>query len=37
MIGIPPHASREEIAFALVDMVGLAGHPYAVDLLARAS
>ncbi len=33
MVGIPPHASREHIAVALAELVGLASVPYVIDLL----
>ena len=33
MVGIPPHASREHIAYALVELAGVASVPYAVQML----
>ena len=36
-LGIPPHASRRQIALAVADLAGLAGVPYVVDLLANAA
>jgi hypothetical protein len=33
MVGIPPHASREHIAYALVELTGVASVPYAVQML----
>ena len=33
MVGIPPHASRENIAVALAELAGLEGSPYIVELL----
>jgi aspartate/methionine/tyrosine aminotransferase len=33
MVGIPPHASREHIAYALVELAGVAAVPYAVQML----
>jgi hypothetical protein len=33
MVGIPPHASREHIAYALVELAGVARVPYAVQML----
>jgi hypothetical protein len=30
MVGIPPHASREHIAYALAELAGAASIPYAV-------
>ncbi len=33
MVGIPPHASREHIAYALVELAGVARVPYAVQVL----
>jgi hypothetical protein len=32
-VGIPPHASREHIAYALVELAGVASVPYAVQML----
>ena len=34
-IGIPPFASRGEIAHVLAELTGVEGRPYVVDLLAR--
>jgi hypothetical protein len=36
MVGIPPHASRESIAFALADLVGSVRKPFVVDVLLAA-
>jgi hypothetical protein len=36
MIGIPPHASREHIAYALAELAGVASVPYTVQLLLAA-
>ena len=33
IVGIPPHASREHIAYALVELAGVASVPYAVEML----
>ncbi len=33
MVGIPPHASREHIAYALVELAGVASVPYAIQAL----
>ena len=33
IVGIPPHASREHIAYALVELAGVAAVPYAVQML----
>ena len=33
MIGIPPHASREHIAYALAELAGVESVPYAVQLM----
>jgi hypothetical protein len=33
MVGIPPQASREHIAYALVELAGVAPVPYAVQML----
>jgi hypothetical protein len=33
IVGIPPHASREHIAYALVELAGVASVPYAVQVL----
>jgi hypothetical protein len=33
MVGIPPHASREHIAYALVELAGVSGVPYTVQML----
>ncbi|MBI5533376.1 MAG: hypothetical protein HY898_11720 [Deltaproteobacteria bacterium] len=36
MIAVPPHASRAEIAVAVVDLAGRTHDPYAVDLVMAA-
>jgi hypothetical protein len=36
MIGIPPHATREHIAYRLADLTGAAQTPYMLALLTRA-
>ncbi len=36
IVGIPPHASREHIAYALVELAGIAHVPYAVASLLAA-
>jgi hypothetical protein len=36
MVGIPPHASREHIAYALVELAGAASVPYAVQMILAA-
>lgn len=33
IVGIPPHASREHIAYALAELAGIASVPYAVQML----
>jgi hypothetical protein len=33
IVGIPPHASREHIAYALATLLGIASVPYAVQIL----
>lgn len=33
LVGIPPFASREHIAYALAELVGVASVPYAVQML----
>ena len=33
IVGIPPHASREHIAYALASLLGVASVPYAVQAL----
>jgi hypothetical protein len=33
LVGIPPHASREHIAYALAELAGVASLPYAVQAL----
>lgn len=33
IVGIPPHASREHIAYALAELVGVASVPYTVQML----
>ena len=35
LVGIPPDATREHIAFALAELAGVADRPFVVDLLAR--
>ncbi|MCA9625846.1 MAG: hypothetical protein KC731_42780, partial [Myxococcales bacterium] len=35
MVGIPPHASREHIAWGLAELAGVAHVPFMVDLLLR--
>lgn len=35
LVGIPPHASREHIAYALAELVGVASVPYAVQMLLQ--
>jgi hypothetical protein len=37
MVGIPPHASREHIAYALAELLGVASVPYAVQMLLARS
>lgn len=37
MVGIPPHASREHIAYALAELLGVAEVPYAVQMLLARS
>ncbi len=37
ILGIPPHASRRQIAVAVADLAGLADTPYVVDLLVAAA
>lgn len=36
IVGIPPRASREHIAYALAELVGVASVPYAVRMLLAA-
>jgi hypothetical protein len=36
MVGIPPHASREHIAYALVELAGVESIPYAVQMVLAA-
>ena len=36
IVGIPPHASREHIAFALAELAGVESVPYAVQMLLAA-
>ena len=36
-LGIPPHASRRQIALAVAELAGLSGVPYVVDLLVNAA
>jgi hypothetical protein len=33
IVGIPPHASREHIAYALAELAGVESVPYAVQML----
>lgn len=33
IVGIPPHASREQIAFALAELAGAAATPFAVQMV----
>jgi len=33
IVGIPPHASREHIAYALAELAGVAHVPFAVEVL----
>lgn len=33
MVGIPPHASREHIAYALAELAGVESVPYAVQMV----
>jgi hypothetical protein len=33
VVGIPPHASREHIAYAIAELAGVASVPYAVQML----
>ncbi|MFO0759380.1 MAG: hypothetical protein U0359_23000 [Byssovorax sp.] len=33
LVGIPPHASREHIAYALAELAGVASVPYTVQML----
>lgn len=33
LVGIPPHASREHIAYALAELTGVESVPYAVQML----
>jgi hypothetical protein len=33
MVGIPPHASREHIAYALAELAGVESVPFAVQML----
>jgi hypothetical protein len=33
IVGIPPHASREHIAYALAELAGIESVPYAVNML----
>lgn len=35
MVSIPRFATRREIVFTLVELLGVPGHPYRYDLLAR--
>jgi hypothetical protein len=35
-LGVPPHASRRQIALAVAELAGLAEVPYVVDLLVNA-
>jgi hypothetical protein len=36
MLGVPPRASRAQIAHALADLAGVTNVPYALDVLMRA-
>lgn len=36
MVGIPPHASRQHIAYALAELAGVDAVPYVVDVLVAA-
>ena len=36
MLGVPPRASRAQIAHALADLAGVTKVPYAIDVLMRA-
>jgi hypothetical protein len=36
MLGVPPRASRAQIAHALADLAGVTNVPYALDILLRA-
>jgi hypothetical protein len=36
IVGIPPHASREHIAYALAELAGVESVPYAVQMLLAA-
>jgi len=36
MVGIPPRASRAQIAHALAELAGVADVPYVVDVLLSA-
>lgn len=36
IVGIPPHASREHIAYALAELAGVASVPYVVQCLLDA-
>jgi hypothetical protein len=36
MLGVPPRASRAQIAYALADLAGMTNVPYALDVLLRA-
>ncbi|NUQ74985.1 MAG: hypothetical protein HUU21_15655 [Polyangiaceae bacterium] len=33
IVGIPPHASREQIAFALVELAGATATPFAIQMV----
>ncbi len=37
LVGIPPHATRENIASALCELSGVAGEPFVVDLLGSSA
>ena len=37
LFGVPPHATRESIARALVELSGLEGEPFLLDLLCAVS
>jgi hypothetical protein len=36
ILGVPPRASRAQIAHALADVAGVASQPYAMDVLVNA-
>ena len=37
LVGVPPHATRENIAHTLVELSGLGKVPFVVDLLSRTA